>query len=85
MYFLVKSRNSEIFYITNIMSFSKFAQKICFYLLVASLYLIRSKSKIFIHSFHAGPHALMYDFKSSFSEENITKSCIFKSNYFFWR
>ena len=33
------------------MTFSKFAQKIYFYLLVASLYLIRSKSKIFIHSF----------------------------------
>ena len=51
IYFLVKSRNSQIFYITNIMTFSKFAQKIYFYLLVASLYLIRSKSKIFIHSF----------------------------------
>ena len=41
----------EIFYMTNIMPFIKFAQKICFYLLVASLYLIQSKSKIFIHSF----------------------------------
>ena len=51
IYFLVKSRNSQIFYITNIMTFSKFAQEIYFYLLVASLYLIRSKLKIFIHSF----------------------------------
>ena len=33
------------------MTFSKFAQEIYFYLLVASLYLIQSKSKIFIHSF----------------------------------
>ena len=34
-----------------IMIFSKFSQKIYFYLIVASLYLIRSKLKIFIHSF----------------------------------
>ena len=85
IYFLVKSLNSQIFYITNIMTFSKFAQEIYFYLLVASLYLIRSKSEIFIHPFHAAYHALMNDFKSSSSEENITKSAIFESNYFFWR
>ena len=67
------------------MTFSKFALEICSYLLIASLYLIqRFSSKIFIHSFHAGSHALMNDFKSSCPEENITKSCIFKSNYFFW-
>ena len=83
IYVLVKSWNSQIIYIINIMTFSKFAQEIYFYLLVASLYLIRSKSKIFIHPFHAGSHALMNDFKSSSSEENITKSCIFESNYFF--
>ena len=51
IYWLVKSRNPQIFHIINIMNFSKFAQEIYFYLLVASLYLIRSKSKIFIHSF----------------------------------
>ena len=51
IYLLVKSGNPQIFYIINIMNFSKFTQKIYFYLLVASLYLIRSKSKIFIHSF----------------------------------
>ena len=51
MYFLVNSRNSQIFYVINIMTLSKFAQKICFYLLVASLYLIRSKLKISTHSF----------------------------------
>ena len=50
-YFLVKRRNSQIFYITDIMNFSKFAQEICFYLLIVSLYLIQSKLKIFIHSF----------------------------------
>ena len=52
MYFFVKSRNPQIFYIIKIIFiFSKFAQKICFYLIVASLYLIRSKLKMFIHSF----------------------------------
>ena len=51
IYFLVKNRNSEIFFSPNIMTFDKLAQKMYFYLLVASLYLIRSKSKIFIHSF----------------------------------
>ena len=51
IYFLVKNRNSEIFFSLNIMAFDKFAQKIYFYLLVASLYLIRNKSKIFIYSF----------------------------------
>ena len=35
----------------------------------------------FIHSFHAGSLALVNDFKSS-SSENVTKSCIFESNYF---
>ena len=49
IYFLVKSRNSQIFYITNIMTFWKFAQEIYFYLLVAGLYIIQSNSKIFIH------------------------------------
>ena len=78
MYFFVKSWNSQIFYIIKIMIFSKFAQKIYFYLIVASLYIIRSKLKMFIHS-------LMNDFKSSSPEENITKSCIFESNWFFWR
>ena len=63
------------------MTFSKFAQKIYFYLLVASLYLTRSKSKIFIHSFIHFMPALML----SSSEQNITRSCIFESNYFFWR
>ena len=33
------------------MTFSKFAQKMCFYLIVVSLYLILSKLKKFIHSF----------------------------------
>ena len=47
----VKIRNSGIFYIINIMNFSKFAQEINFYLLVGSLHLIHSKLKIFIHSF----------------------------------
>ena len=51
IYVLVKSRNSQIIYIINIMTFSKFAQEIYFYLIVASFYLIRSKLKIFIHSF----------------------------------
>ena len=52
MYFFVKSQNSQILYIIKIIFiFSKFAQKICFCLIVASLYLIRSKLKIFIHSF----------------------------------
>ena len=50
MYFLVKSQNSQIFYITNIMTFSKFAQEIYFYLLVASLYLIQVNQRFsFIH------------------------------------
>ena len=48
IYWLVKSQNFQIFYI---MTFSKFAQEIYFYLLVASLYLFGSKSNIFIHSF----------------------------------
>ena len=48
---LVKSRNSQIFYIINIMDFSKIAQEIYFYLLVAILYFIQSKLKVFIHSF----------------------------------
>ena len=51
IYLLVKSRNPQIFYIINIMNFSKFTQEIYFYLLVASFYLIQSKVKIFIHSF----------------------------------
>ena len=51
IYFLVKNRNSEIFFSPNIMTFDKLAQKMYFYLLVASLYLIRSKSKIFVYSF----------------------------------
>ena len=52
IYWLVKSRNPQIFHIINIMNFSKFAQEIYFYLLVASsLYLIQSKLMIFIHSF----------------------------------
>ena len=87
--FLVKSRNTQIlFYFANIMTFSKFAQEIYFYLLVASLYLSQSKSKIFIHSFihsfHAGSHAPINDFKWSSSKENITKSLIFESSYFVW-
>ena len=60
MYFFVKSGNSQIFYIVKIMVFSKFLQEIYFYLIVPSLYLIRGKSKIFIHSFiglfHASPN-----------------------------
>ena len=51
MYFFVMSQNSQFFYIIKIMTFNKFAQKMYFYLIVASLYLIRSKLKIFIHSF----------------------------------
>ena len=50
IYLFVKSQNSQIFYIINIMNFSKFAQEIYSYWLVASSYLIPSKSKIFIHS-----------------------------------
>ena len=50
IYFPVKSRNSQIFYITNIITFSKFAQEMYFYLLVASLHVIQIKSKILIHS-----------------------------------
>ena len=58
-------------------------QEIYFYLLVARLYVIRSNVEIkdfhsFIH-FIPAPHALMNDFKSRSSEENITKSCIFES------
>ena len=129
MYFLVKSQNSRISYIINIMTFSKFDQEIYFYLLVASLHLIRSKLKIFIHWFtscwfpchddggryhkETSPlvcgvnqwtgfymittsvmkglndinlHNLLQkylDFKSCFSEENMTKNWIFESNYFF--
>ena len=49
--FFVKSRNSRIVYIINTMRFSKFASEIYFYLLAASLYVIQSKLKIFIHSF----------------------------------
>ena len=51
MYFFVKSENLQIFYIVKIMVFSKFPQEIYFHLIVPSLYLIRGKSKIFIHSF----------------------------------
>ena len=51
IYLLVKSRNSQIFYIISIMDFSKFAQEIYFYLIVTILYLIQSKLKIFIRSF----------------------------------
>ena len=81
MFFLVKSRNSQIFYIINILTFSKFAH---FYLLVASLYLIRSKLKIsFIYSFHAGSHVLMNDFKLNSSLYFITKSCIIEFNFSF--
>ena len=88
IYFLAMSRNSQIFFITNIMTFRKFAQEIYFYWLVASLYLInhsRSKSKIFSHSFISCrlPHVLMNDFKWSSSEENIMEICIFEFNYFF--
>ena len=56
MYLLVKSRNSQIFYIINIMNFSKFAQEIYFYLLIASLDLIRKKLKSLIHSFISCPN-----------------------------
>ena len=52
IYILLKSRNFQIFYIINIMNFNKFAQEI--YLLLASLYLIQNKLKIFIHSFISG-------------------------------
>ena len=74
--------NPQIFYIISIMNFSKFAQEIYFYLLVARLYLVRKKLKSLIHwliSFQ------LNDFKWSSSEENITKSCIFESCYFVWR
>ena len=52
IYFLVKSRNCEIFYITNIMTFSKFAQKNTFtcYLLVCILFEVNQIFS-FIHSF----------------------------------
>ena len=45
------SRNSQMFYIINIISFSKFAQEIYFYLQDVSLYFIQSELTIFIHSF----------------------------------
>ena len=69
------------------MSFSKFAQEIYFYLLVVSLYLIQSKLKIFINSFISSrlPCPIINGFKSRSSRENTRKSCIFESNYFFWR
>ena len=74
------------------MNFRKFAQEIYFLVLAASLYLIQSKFihsfiHLFIFSFQAGSHALMNYFKSSSSGENVTTSCIFESNYyyFFWR
>ena len=51
MYFLVNGQNFQIFYIINIMTFSKFAQEIYFYFLVANLCLIRSILNVFIHSF----------------------------------
>ena len=51
IYLPVKSLNPQIFYIINIMNFSKFTQEIYIYLLVASLYLIQTELKIFIHSF----------------------------------
>ena len=77
IYLLVKSRNSQIFYILIVSWLSaNRAQEINFYLLVASLYVIWSKFS-FIHSFHTDSHDLMNDFESSSSEENITKSCIF--------
>ena len=86
IYLLVKSRSSQIIYIINIMAFSKLAQEIYFYLIVASFYLIRRKLRfLFIHSFHPSSHALMNDFKSRSREENVTKSCIFEYNYFFCR
>ena len=81
---IIKSWNSQIFYTLSIMTFTRFAQEIYFYLLLASFCLIWSKLKIFIHSFHVGSHTLMNDFKFSSSEVNITESCIFKSNNFFW-
>ena len=84
IYLFVKIRNSQIFYVINIMDFSKFAQEIYFYLLVAILYLFQSKLNIFVHLFISSrllcPNN---DFKSSYSRENITKSCIFESNFFF--
>ena len=84
MFFFVKSRNSQIFDIIKIMLLSKFAQKIYFYLIVASLYLIRSTLKMFIHSF-SSCWLLMNNFKLSSPEENITKICILEFNWFFWR
>ena len=59
------------------MNFSKFAQEIYIYLLVPSLHFIQEvmiKRFSIIHSFQAGSHALMNDFKSSSYGENITKS-----------
>ena len=84
MFFFVKSRNSQIFDIIKIMLLSKFAQKIYFYLIVASLYLIRSTLKMFIHSF-ISCWLLMNNFKPSSTEENITKSCVLEFDWFFWR
>ena len=56
IYLPVKSLNPQIFYIINIMNFSKFTQEIYFYLLVASLYLIRSKLNSLLHSFISCPN-----------------------------
>ena len=60
---LVKRRNSPIFYIINIMNFSKFSQEIYFYLL--------NQRFSFIHSFQADSHALMNDFKSRKYNEKL--------------
>ena len=87
IYLLVKSRNPQILYIINIMNFSKFVQKIYFYLLVASLYPIQSKLKIFIHSIISSQFACPNEWFQIelFWKKNITKRCIFESKYFFWR
>ena len=82
-------RNSQIFRITNIMTSwlsANLLKKYTFtcWLLVCILFEVNQRF-LSIHSFHAGSHAPTNNFKPSSSEENIIKSCIFKSNYFFWQ
>ena len=77
---LVKSPNSQIFYIINIMNFNKLAQELHLYLRVASFYFSQSKLKsLIIHSFNV----LMNDFKSSSSKGNKRKVAFSNVNIFF--
>ena len=78
---LVKSPNSQIFYIINIVNFNKFVQELHLYLLVASFYLSQSKLKSLIHSFISCPNEW---FQVELFWRKKAKSCIFKCKYFFW-